>query len=160
MQLEFASWKPGSEQYANIDAEMKVRLTTLYFYLHRPTIGALMGIGTDLGDAFRSPDFAQSGTQTEGDVQQEEDQLAAEDDRDESSDDASGEKSNLGSHGLCSAPCHSKVSITPLHLERCRHISLLSLLSGSIKATIEHCNLAPEVSLIAKVELIEDLILY
>jgi len=53
--LDFQSWKPGSLQYANVDAELTVRITALHFFGNRPTIGALMGIGGDLGDAFKGP---------------------------------------------------------------------------------------------------------
>ena len=52
--MEFESWKPGSAQYANLDSEMRMRLTTLFFFCNRPTVGALMALGGDLGDAFKA----------------------------------------------------------------------------------------------------------
>ena len=56
MTLDFASWQRGSEQYANVDAGLSVKLTTLYFFCNRPTLGALMGIGEDISDALAGPD--------------------------------------------------------------------------------------------------------
>ena len=52
--MEFETWQQGSPMYANVDAELRMRLTTLYFFGNRPTIGALMGIGGDLSAAFSS----------------------------------------------------------------------------------------------------------
>ena len=56
--LDFQSWKPGSPQYANLDSALDMQLTTLYFFCNRPTVAALMAIGTDLGDAFKDPQAA------------------------------------------------------------------------------------------------------
>ena len=53
--MEFETWQQGSPDYANVDAELRMRLTTLYFFSNRPTIGALMAIGSDLGHAFSGP---------------------------------------------------------------------------------------------------------
>ncbi|KAK9908805.1 hypothetical protein WJX75_003140 [Coccomyxa subellipsoidea] len=52
--LDFDTWAQTSSGYAGVDAEMRMRLKTLYFYANRPTIGALMGIGGDLAAAFKS----------------------------------------------------------------------------------------------------------
>ncbi|KAK9815130.1 hypothetical protein WJX73_008307 [Symbiochloris irregularis] len=56
--MQFDTWKPSSPDYANVDSELHMQLTKLYFFCNRPTIGALMGLGTDLGDAFKDPDSA------------------------------------------------------------------------------------------------------
>ena len=53
--MEFETWQQGSPDYANVDAELRMRLTTLYFFSNRPTIGALMAIGGDLAHAFSGP---------------------------------------------------------------------------------------------------------
>ena len=53
--MDFETWKPGSGDYANVDSELRMRLTTLFFFCNRPTLGALMAFGTDLGDAFKTP---------------------------------------------------------------------------------------------------------
>ena len=58
LSLEFETWKPESASYANVDAELRVRLTTLHFFGNRPTIGALMGLGKDLSLAFKKPNAA------------------------------------------------------------------------------------------------------
>ena len=39
-------------RYTSVDGELNMQLTTLYFFCNRPTIGALMGIGTDLSAAL------------------------------------------------------------------------------------------------------------
>jgi hypothetical protein len=54
--VDFDTWARTSSGYAGVDAEMHMRLKTLYFYANRPTIGALMGLGLDLGAAFKSGD--------------------------------------------------------------------------------------------------------
>ena len=54
--MDFESWKPGSPDYANVDSELRMRLTTLFFFCNRPTVGALMALGSDLGDAFKAGD--------------------------------------------------------------------------------------------------------
>ena len=56
--LDFNSWKPGSPSYNNLDSALDMQLTTLYFFCNRPTVAALMAIGTDLGDAFKDPEAA------------------------------------------------------------------------------------------------------
>ena len=53
--LDFDTWAPGSEGYAGVDAEMRMRLKTLYFLGNRPTLGALIALGGDMGAAFRDP---------------------------------------------------------------------------------------------------------
>ena len=54
--MEFDTWKPGTPDYANVDTEVRMRLTTLFFFCNRPTVGALMALGGDLGDAFKAAD--------------------------------------------------------------------------------------------------------
>ena len=53
--MEFETWKPGSPDYAQVDAELRMRLTMLFFFCNRPTLGALMGLGGDLSAAFKDP---------------------------------------------------------------------------------------------------------
>ena len=67
--MQFDTRKPSSPDYANIDSELHMQLTSLYFFCNRPTIGALMGLGTDLGDAFRDPadDESSGGSQEKPD---------------------------------------------------------------------------------------------
>ena len=62
----FQTWKPGSAQYDDVDAAMDMQLTTLYFFCNRPTVAALMAIGTDLGDAFKDPCASSSGPEQPG----------------------------------------------------------------------------------------------
>lgn len=50
--LDFDSWAQGSSGYAGVDSEMRMRLKTLYFAANRPTIGALIALGGDVGAAF------------------------------------------------------------------------------------------------------------
>ena len=90
LSLEFETWKPESEGYANIDAELRVRLTTLHFFGNRPTIGALMGIGKDLSLAFKSPDAAQKGDSKGTQDSERSDEDSTEDETEPSSEDASG----------------------------------------------------------------------
>ena len=52
--LDFDSWAQGSSGYAGVDSEMRMRLKTLYFAANRPTIGALIALGGDVGAAFSS----------------------------------------------------------------------------------------------------------
>lgn len=52
--LDFDSWAQGSSGYAGVDSEMRMRLKTLYFACNRPTIGALIALGSDFGAAFSS----------------------------------------------------------------------------------------------------------
>ena len=59
--VDFQTWKPGSAHYDNVDAAMDMQLTTLYFFCNRPTVAALMGLGTDLGDAFKDPASPEAG---------------------------------------------------------------------------------------------------
>ena len=58
-------------RYTSVDGELNMQLTTLYFFCNRPTIGALMGIGTDLSAALaRKPvdaPAASVGTEMGGD---------------------------------------------------------------------------------------------
>lgn len=58
--MQFDTWKPSSPDYANVDSELHMQLTTLFFFCNRPTMGALMGLGTDLGDAFKDPSSDES----------------------------------------------------------------------------------------------------
>lgn len=56
--LNFQTWRPDSPEYAGIDSELRMKLTTFYFFCNRPTIGALICVGTDLGDVFARPKVA------------------------------------------------------------------------------------------------------
>ncbi|KAK9819963.1 hypothetical protein WJX72_004515 [[Myrmecia] bisecta] len=58
--LDFETWKPTSPLYASIDSQLHMRLTTLFFFCNRPTIGALMAVGVDLGKAFKGDDAEDS----------------------------------------------------------------------------------------------------
>lgn len=53
--LEFEKWQPDAPSYASVDTELRMRLTTLFFYCNRPTLGALMGLGGDLSAAAAAP---------------------------------------------------------------------------------------------------------
>lgn len=46
------TWSPGHPGYTGVDSELRMTLTTLYFFCNRPTIGALIGVGIDTGAAF------------------------------------------------------------------------------------------------------------
>lgn len=94
LSLDFESWKPESKAYANVDAELRVKLTTLHFFGNRPTIGALMGIGKDLSLAFKA---GQRGSQI-ADTQPSD--ATAEDSTTEDSDPSSDNTS-----GCQSCPC-------------------------------------------------------
>eukprot|EP00884_Botryococcus_braunii_P010315 jgi/Botrbrau1/19285/Bobra.0073s0028.1 len=52
--LVLETWAPGHPQYTGVDSELRMTLTTLYFFCNRPTIGALIGVGIDTGAAFTS----------------------------------------------------------------------------------------------------------
>ena len=52
--LEFESWKPDSSEYLGLDAQLQTRLTSLHFFCNRPTVAALMCLGTDLTDALKA----------------------------------------------------------------------------------------------------------
>jgi hypothetical protein len=58
--LDFDTWAPGSAGYAGVDAEMRMRLKTLYFFANRPTIGALIALGSDMAAAVKSPGEARA----------------------------------------------------------------------------------------------------
>lgn len=93
LSLEFETWKPEADTYANVDAELRVKLTTLHFFGNRPTIGALMGIGKDLSLAFKAPGgSAQAGTGSKTSSQDGAEAKAEDsvEDSEPSSDDASG----------------------------------------------------------------------
>ena len=61
--LDFDSWAQSSSGYAGVDSEMRMRLKTLYFAANRPTIGALIALGSDVGAAFSSgkPEVQETG---------------------------------------------------------------------------------------------------
>ena len=101
--MEFETWQQGSPDYANVDAELRMRLTTLYFFSNRPTMGALMAIGGDLGQAFSGPKLGDAGggqvtaaDQAPAREQSQEDGDA--DGTEPSSDAASGASSSRHSH--------------------------------------------------------------
>ena len=52
--VEFESWKPESPEYKGLDAHLQTRLTSLLFFCNRPTVAALMCLGTDLGEAVKA----------------------------------------------------------------------------------------------------------
>ncbi len=56
--LDFQIWKPDSGEYAGIDADMSMKLTSFWFFCNRPTVGALIGLGTDMAAATDVPDGA------------------------------------------------------------------------------------------------------
>lgn len=68
--MHFETWQPESRDYADVDAELRMQLTTLYFFCNRPTLGALMGIGGDLSDAFKGPQSAAKGQTASGGLAQ------------------------------------------------------------------------------------------
>lgn len=49
VRLLFAQYNPNSTNYTGLDVEVVLRLSTLVFYCNRPTVAALMVLGTDLG---------------------------------------------------------------------------------------------------------------
>ena len=53
-QLYFDSVSRESHEYAGIDSQLRMRLTTLFFFCNRPTVGALIAMGSDLSAAFNS----------------------------------------------------------------------------------------------------------
>jgi hypothetical protein len=48
VRLLFARYDPSSSNYSGLDVEVVLRLSTLVFYCNRPTVAALMVLGTDL----------------------------------------------------------------------------------------------------------------
>ena len=90
LSMEFETWKPESEKYADVDAELRVRLTTLHFFGNRPTIGALMGIGKDLSLAFKNPSAAQRSKSEGQEVLEGRGEDSTEEETEPSSDEASG----------------------------------------------------------------------
>lgn len=105
--IEFATWKPSSDQYANVDTEVKLKLSTLCFFCNRPTLGALMGLGTDLGNAFKNPNEEASQTEVSTGDEQTQDEQAEEEDADQESipDDASGNFCKLRMPNIHRSPC-------------------------------------------------------
>ena len=51
---EFDTWQQGSEEYAGVDTELRMKLSMLYFFCNRPTLAALMAIGSDISTAAAS----------------------------------------------------------------------------------------------------------
>ena len=51
MTLTFSSNSTTSSKYEGVDTEMALCLSTLYLHCHRPTLAALMSLGTDMGAA-------------------------------------------------------------------------------------------------------------
>ena len=54
--LDFETWARGSAEYAGVDSELRMRLTTLFFFLNRPTVAALMAVGSAMAAAVKDPD--------------------------------------------------------------------------------------------------------
>lgn len=52
--VDFDTWSQSSSGYAGVDADMRMRMKTVYFFANRPTIAALMGLGTDIAAAFKT----------------------------------------------------------------------------------------------------------
>lgn len=55
-QVDFNTWKVGDPRYVGVDTELTMALTTFWFFCNRPTVAALMGLGTDMAAAARGPD--------------------------------------------------------------------------------------------------------
>lgn len=53
--LDFETWARGSAEYAGVDSELRMRLTTLFFFLNRPTVAALMAVGGAMAAAVKDP---------------------------------------------------------------------------------------------------------
>jgi hypothetical protein len=49
--LDFQTWKPDSVDYKGVDADMSMKLTSFWFFCNRPTVGALIGLGSDMAAA-------------------------------------------------------------------------------------------------------------
>lgn len=49
--LDFQTWKTDSVDYKGVDADMSMKLTSFWFFCNRPTVGALIGLGTDMAAA-------------------------------------------------------------------------------------------------------------
>lgn len=56
--LDFKILRPDSVDYAGVDADMSMKLTSFWFFANRPTVGALIGLGTDMAAATDVPDGA------------------------------------------------------------------------------------------------------
>ena len=50
-ELDFNIWRPTSPLYRGTDTELTMKLTTFWFFCNRPTVGSLIGLGTDLAAA-------------------------------------------------------------------------------------------------------------
>ena len=50
-ELDFNIWRPTSPLYRGTDTELTMKLTTFWFFCNRPTVGALIGLGSDLAAA-------------------------------------------------------------------------------------------------------------
>ena len=50
-ELDFNIWRPTSPAYRGTDTELTMKLTTFWFFCNRPTVGALIGLSTDLAAA-------------------------------------------------------------------------------------------------------------
>lgn len=58
--LDFETWARGSAEYAGVDSELRMRLTTLFFFLNRPTVAALMAVGSAMAAAVKDPNASPS----------------------------------------------------------------------------------------------------
>ena len=57
-QVELKLWKPEDPRYAGTDTAMSMKLTSFWFFCNRPTVAALIRLGTDMAAAARGADAA------------------------------------------------------------------------------------------------------
>ena len=55
-QVDMHVWRPEDPRYAGTDTELTMKLTSFWFFCNRPTVAALMRLGTDMAAASRNPD--------------------------------------------------------------------------------------------------------
>lgn len=74
-QVELKLWKPEDPRYSGTDTEMSMKLTSFWFFCNRPTVAALIRLGTDMAAAARDADAAAAApltpAQAESDVDQQ-----------------------------------------------------------------------------------------
>ena len=99
LSLEFETWTPDAPTYADVDAKLRVRLTTLQFFGNRPTIGALMGIGGDLSAAFKG---VEDSGKIKGNLNELEATDETEEDQSEASSDIASGTEKISGEAKCS----------------------------------------------------------
>lgn len=52
-QVELKLWKPEDPRYSGTDTELNMKLTSFWFFCNRPTVAALMRLGSDMAAAAR-----------------------------------------------------------------------------------------------------------